>query len=263
MTCTRHLIAAICALALATSVAHAADALPSWNDGAAKKSIVEFVAKVTTEGSSEFVPPSERIATFDNDGTLWAEQPMYTQLAFALERVKVLAPQHPERTTVEPFASLLKGDVKGALAGGEPAAEKIIMATHAGMTGAEFNQIVSEWIGSAKHPITGRLYTQMIYQPMLELVAYLRANGFSNFIVSGGGIDFMRPWTGRVYGVPPEKVVGSSIKSKFEIRDGQAVLVRIPELNFVDDGPGKPVGIDEHIGRRPIAAFGNSDGDMQ
>jgi hypothetical protein len=239
------------------------DPLPSWNDTASKKAIVTFVERVTKQGSPDLVPETDRIATFDNDGTLWAEQPMYTQLAFALDRVKVLAPQHPEWTTVEPFASLLKGDVKGALAGGEPAAEKIIMATHAGMTGAEFNQIVSEWIGSAKHPITGRLYTQMIYQPMLELVAYLRANGFSNFIVSGGGIDFMRPWTGRVYGVPPEKVVGSSIKSKFEIRDGKAVLVRIPELNFVDDGPGKPVGIDEHIGRRPIAAFGNSDGDMQ
>lgn len=247
----------------ATAQSTTSDPLPSWNDTASKKAIVTFVERVTKQGSPDFVPETDRIATFDNDGTLWAEQPMYTQLAFALDRVKVLAPQHPEWTTVEPFASLLKGDVKGALAGGEPAAEKIIMATHAGMTGAEFNQIVSEWIGSAKHPITGRLYTQMIYQPMLELVAYLRANGFSNFIVSGGGIDFMRPWTGRVYGVPPEKVVGSSIKSKFEIRDGKAVLVRIPELNFVDDGPGKPVGIDEHIGRRPIAAFGNSDGDMQ
>src|SRR3954447_24123145 len=202
MTCTRHLIAAICALALATSVAHAADALPSWNDEAAKKSIVEFVAKVTTEGSSEFVPPSERIATFDNDGTLWAEQPVYFQFAFALERVKVLAPQHPEWKDKEPFASLLKGDLRGALAGGEAAILQIVTVTHSGMTTEAFENIVHDWITTAKHPQTGKRYTEMVYQPMLELLAYLRANGFKTFIVSGGGIDFMRVFAERVYGIP-------------------------------------------------------------
>jgi hypothetical protein len=177
--------------------------------------------------------------------------------------VKLLAPQHPEWQTLEPFASLLKGDVKGALAGGEPALFQIVMATHTGMTSVEFDQIVRDWIATAKHPITGRLYTEMVYQPMLELVAYLRANGFKTFIVSGGGIDFMRPWTERVYGIPPEQVVGSSGKTKFEMRDTKPVLMRLPEVDFIDDGPGKPVGIHMHIGRRPIAAFGNSDGDLQ
>jgi phosphoserine phosphatase len=209
------------------------------------------------------VPPPARIATFDNDGTLWAEQPMYFQLAFALERVKVLSSQHPEWKDKEPFASLLKGDLKGALAGGEAAIGQIIMATHAGITTDEFDKVVSDWATGAKHPKSGRLYTQMVYQPMLELLAYLRANGFKTFIVSGGGIDFMRPWTERVYGIPPEQVVGSSIKTKFEMRDGQPVLMRLPELNFNDDKDGKPVGIQQHIGRRPIAAFGNSDGDLQ
>ena len=241
----------------------AGDPLPSWNDVASKKAIVTFVERVTKQGSSEFVPEAERIATFDNDGTLWAEQPMYFQLLFALYRVKVLAPQHPEWATEEPFASLLKGDVKGALAGGEPALFQIVMATHTGMTSEEFDQIVRDWIATAKHPITGRLYTEMVYQPMLELVAYLRANGFKTFIVSGGGIDFMRPWTERVYGIPPEQVVGSSGKVKFEMRDAKPVLMRLPEVDFIDDGPGKPVGINAHIGRRPIAAFGNSDGDLQ
>jgi hypothetical protein len=241
----------------------AGDPLPSWNDVASKKAIVTFVERVTRQGSPEFVPVAERIATFDNDGTLWAEQPMYFQLLFALHRVKVLAPQHPEWATTEPFASLLKGDVKGALAGGEPALFQIVMATHTGMTSGEFDQIVSDWIATAKHPVTGRLYTEMVYQPMLELVAYLRANGFKTFIVSGGGIDFMRPWTERVYGIPPEQVVGSSGKVKFELRDTTPVLMRLPEVDFIDDGPGKPVGIHSHIGRRPIAAFGNSDGDLQ
>jgi len=200
---------------------------------------------------------------FDNDGTLWAEQPMYFQLLFALDRVKALAPQHPEWKTQEPFASLLKGDVKAALEGGEPAIMKIVMATHAGMTSDDFDQIVRDWIASAKHPKTGHLYTEMVYQPMLELLAYLRANDFKTFIVSGGGIDFMRPWTEKVYGIPPEQVVGSSGKSSFEMRDGTPVLMRLPEVNFIDDKAGKPVGIHQHIGRRPIAAFGNSDGDLQ
>ena len=212
---------------------------------------------------ADFVPPAERIATFDNDGTLWCEQPLPVQLYFALDRVKALAPQHPEWKTKEPFASLLKGDLKTALAGGDRALLELVMATHAGMTTVEFEQIVKDWIATAKHPKTGKLYTEMVYQPMLELLAYLRANGFKNFIVSGGGIEFMRPWTEKVYGIPPEQVVGSSIKTKFEMRDGKPVLVRLPELNFNDDKGGKPVGINQHIGRRPIAAFGNSAGDKQ
>jgi hypothetical protein len=224
---------------------------------------MEFVGKITKEGSADFVPIPERIATFDNDGTLWAEQPMYFQLLFALDRVKALAPQHPEWKDKEPFASLLKGDVKGALAGGEPAIFQIVMATHAGMTTGEFEQIVKDWIATAKHPTTKRLYTEMVYQPMLELLAYLRANGFKTFIVSGGGIEFMRPWTEKIYGIPPEQVVGSSIKTKYEMRDGKPVLVRLPGIDFIDDKAGKPVGINSHIGRRPVAAFGNSDGDQQ
>jgi haloacid dehalogenase-like hydrolase len=250
-------------VSLAAEASAAADPLPSWNEGAAKQSINEFVAKVTKEGGSDFVPPAERIAVFDNDGTFWAEQPMYFQLLFALDRVKVLAPQHPEWKDKEPFASLLKGDLKGALSGGERAMLGIMMATHAGMTTSEFEQIVKVWLATAKHPVTKRPYTEMVYQPMLELLTYLRANGFKTFIVSGGGIEFMRPWTEKVYGIPPEQVVGSSIKTKFELRDGKPVLVRLPELNFIDDKVGKPVGIHQHIGRNPIMAFGNSDGDQQ
>ena len=239
------------------------DPLASWNDGAAKKAIVAFVNKVTKAGSPDFVPPAERIATFDNDGTLWAEQPIYFQIAFALDRVKVLAPQHPEWATTEPFASLLKGDLKGALAGGEKALLEIVTATHSGMTTEDFDKIVKDWLATARHPVTKRPYTEMVYQPMLELLAYLRANGFKTFIVSGGGIEFMRVFSERVYGVPPEQVVGSSGKTKFDMSSGQPVLMRLPEVNFIDDGPGKPVGINQHIGRRPIAAFGNSDGDLQ
>jgi len=248
-----------CALANAQTV----DLLPSWNDGSAKQSIVEFVEKVTKGGSPDFVPPTERIAVFDNDGTLWSEQPMYFQLLFALDRVKMLAPKHPEWKDKEPFASLLKGDVKSALAGGEHAILEIIMDTHAGMTTAEFDTIVRDWLATARHPTTKRLYTEMIYQPMVELLAYLRTNGFKTFIVSGGGIEFMRPWSEKVYGIPPEQVIGSSIKVKFELRDGVPVLVRLPELDFFDDKEGKPVAIHQQIGRRPIAAFGNSDGDLQ
>jgi hypothetical protein len=243
--------------------AFAQDPLPSWKDTAPKKTILAFVEEVTRETSPKFVPPAERIAVFDNDGTLWAEQPMYFQLAFALDRVKALAPRHPEWKDKEPFASLLGGDVKGALAGGEPAIAQIIMHTHAGMTAEEFENIVKEWITTAKHPVTQKLYTEMVYQPMLELLAYLRGKGFKTFIVSGGGMEFMRPWVEKVYGIPPEQIVGSSIKMKFELRDGKPVLVRLPELNFIDDKEGKPVGIQQHIGRRPIAAFGNSDGDLQ
>ena len=261
---TPNLLAApACALVFVTSIAHAADPLFSWNDTEAKKSILVFVEKVTKEGSPDFVPAAERIAVFDNDGTLWSEQPMYFQAIFAFDRVKALAPQHAEWKTKEPFASVLKGGVKAALAGGEKALLELVMATHAGMTTEEFSTIVSDWLATAKHPKTGRLYTEMVYQPMLELLQYLRASGFKTFIVSGGGIEFMRPWAERVYGVPPEQVVGSSIKTKYEVRDGKPALVRLPELNFIDHKAGKPVGINEHIGRRPLMAFGNSDGDFE
>jgi phosphoserine phosphatase len=241
----------------------AQDPLPSWNDTAPKKAIITFVEKVTKPGSPDFVPPAERIATFDNDGTLWSEQPVPVQLYFALDRVKALAPSHPEWKTKEPFASLLKGDLKTALAGGEHALLELVMATHTGMTTVEFEQIVKDWIATARHPKTGKLFTAMTYQPMLEVLAYLRANGFKTFIVSGGGIEFMRPWMEQVYGVPPEQVIGSSVKTKFEMRNGQPVIVRLPEFNFNDDKDGKPVAINQHIGRRPIAAFGNSVGDQQ
>jgi hypothetical protein len=241
----------------------AADPLPSWNDGPAKQSIITFVEKVTKAGSPDFVPVPERIATFDNDGTLWCEKPLPVQLYFVLDRVKALAPQHPEWQTTEPFASILKGDLNAALAGGERALVELVMVTHTGNTTVEFEKIVKGWIATAKHPKTGKLYTEMVYQPMLEVLSYLRANGFKTFIVSGGGIEFMRPWAEKTYGIPPEQVVGSSVKTKFELRDGQPVLVRLPEVNFNDDKGGKPVGINQHIGRRPIAAFGNSDGDLQ
>jgi len=254
-------LAAIVLAGLVTT--YAEDPLPSWNDTAPKRSIVSFVEKVTKEGSPDFVPPAERIATFDNDGTLWAEQPLYFQFLFALDRVRVLAPDHPEWKSQEPFASLLRGDLKGALAGGERAMVEIVMATHAGMTTEDFEKIVKEWVATSKHPKLQRSYTECVYQPMIELLAYLRANGFKTFIVSGGGIEFMRPWVEKVYGIPPEQVVGSSIKTKFELRDGKPVLMRLPEVNFIDDKDGKPVGINEHIGQRPIAAFGNSDGDLQ
>ncbi len=257
------MIAALFALAFTTVASQAADPLPSWNDGPAKQSIIAFVEKVTKPGSPDFVPAGERIATFDNDGTLWCEQPMPVQLYFALDRVKALAPQHPEWATTEPFASLLKGDFQKAMAGGDHALLEIVMATHAGMTTTEFEQIVQDWIATARHPKTGQLFTDMVYQPMLEVLSYFRANGFKNYIVSGGGIEFMRPWANRVYGIPPEQVVGSSIKTKFELRDGKPVLVRLPELNFNDDRGDKPVAINRHIGRRPIAAFGNSRGDKE
>jgi len=258
----KALSTAIIAFLLATS-ALAADPLPSWNDGPAKKAIISFVEKVTKEGSPDFVPVTERIATFDNDGTLWCEKPLPVQLFFALDRVKALAPQHPEWKDKEPFASLLKGDLKTAAAGGEHAILELLVATHTGMTTAEFETIVKDWFATAKHPKTGQRFLDMTYQPMLEVLAYLRANGFKTFIVSGGGIEFMRPWAEAAYGIPPEQVIGSSVKTKFELRDGQAVIVRLPELNFIDDKAGKPVGIHQHIGRRPIAAFGNSDGDLQ
>jgi hypothetical protein len=250
-------------LLLGAAAIRGQDPLPSWNDTVPKKAIVAFVEKVTKEDSPDFVPPPERIAAFDNDGTLWAEQPIYFQVAFVFDRVKALAPQHPEWKTKEPFASVLKGDVKGALAGGEKGMAEMMVGTHTGMTTEEFSKTVTDWIATAKHPKTERLYTQMVYQPMIELLAYLRAKGFKTFIASGGGIEFMRPWTEKVYGIPPEQVVGSSGKLKFEMREGKPVLVKLPEIDLVDDKEGKPVGIQRHIGRRPIAAFGNSDGDLQ
>jgi hypothetical protein len=244
-------------------VAFGDDPLRSWNEGATKTSIIQFVAKVTAKDSPDFVPIAQRIATFDNDGTLSCEQPLYVQLMFAMDRIKALAPQHPEWKDQEPFASLLKGDLRGALEGGERTVAEIITATHSGMSTAEFETIVTDWIATARHPKYQQPYTACVYQPMLELLSFLRANGFKTFIVSGGGIEFMRPWTAKVYGIPPEQVVGSSVKTRYEFQGGKPVLFRLPDMNFVDDKAGKPVGINEHIGRRPIAAFGNSVGDQQ
>jgi phosphoserine phosphatase len=260
---TRNLNIAAGLVLLLASPAWAAEPLPSWHDGAARNAIVSFVARVTTAGGPSFVPPAERIAVFDNDGTLWSEQPMYVQLAFALDRVKALAPSHPEWKTTQPFKAALEGDMRALAASGEHGLLEIVMASHAGNTTEEFEQIVTAWLATARHPGTGRPYTEMVYQPMLELLAYLRANGFKTFVVSGGGVEFMRPWVERAYGVPPEQVVGSSIRTKYEVRGGAPVLLRLPELDFIDDKEGKPVAIHEHIGRRPIAAFGNSDGDFQ
>jgi haloacid dehalogenase-like hydrolase len=250
-------------MVLAVSAALAQDPLASWNDGATKNSIVDFVTAVTTQGGPDYVVPQDRIATFDNDGTLWGEQPMYVQLAFVLDRVRAMAPDHPEWKDSEPFKSVLAGDLKGIAASGEKGLAELIAATHAGMSTEDFEKIASDWIATAKHPKTGKLYTQMVYQPMLDLLAYLRANGFDVFIVSGGGIEFMRPWTDKIYGVPPQNVVGSSIKTKYQIVAGKPVLMREAAIDFIDDKEGKPVGINSHIGKRPIAAFGNSDGDFE
>lgn len=261
-TCSLSLVSAF-ALAVFSVPVLAADPLPSWNDTAAKRSIVAFVEKVTAKDSPGYVPPAERIAAFDNDGVLWSEQPMYFQLAFALDRVKNMARDHPEWKDKQPFKGILEGDLKAVMSGGKKSLVEIIAATHAGMTTDEFEQIVTDWISAAKHPKTGRLYKEMVYQPMLELLTYLRANGFKTFIVSGGGIEFMRPWTETTYGIPPEQVIGSSVKTKYEVRDGNPVIIRLPEINFIDDKEGKPVGINSHIGRRPTFAAGNSDGDWQ
>jgi hypothetical protein len=239
------------------------DQMPSWNDGPVKTSITEFVARITTQGGSDFVPVDQRIAVFDNDGTLWREMPMYVQLAFVLDRVKALAPLNPGWKTKQPFQAVLGGDTKALAASGEKGLMELVAVTQAGMTSDEFANIVSDWLATARHPRFKRPYTELVYQPMLELLVYLRANGFKTFIVSGGGIEFMRPWSERIYGVPPEQVVGSSIKTKFEMRDGRPILFRLPQINFIDDKAGKPIGINEHIGRRPIAAFGNSDGDLE
>lgn len=250
-------------LGLAIVSLHAADPLPNWNDGANKSSIIEFVGKITTPGTPDFVPEEDRIAVFDNDGTLWCEQPIYTQLRFTLDRVKDMAPDHPEWKKEEPFKSLLTTSKDKKVEVTEAQLMDILTATHAGMTTVEFADIVKKWIGEAKHPRFDRLYTELIYQPMLELIGYLEANGFHVFIVSGGGIEFMRPWTERVYGIPPEQVFGSVIEVKYEVRDGEPVLIREPKIDFIQDKAGKPVGIHKFIGRKPILAFGNSDGDFE
>jgi len=264
----RALLSAFAALPVLSISARAqtaasGDTLPSWNEGATKQAILNFVTAVTRQGSPDFVSADERIATFDNDGTLWVEHPMYTQLAFGLDRVKVLAPLHPEWKNTQPFKAVLEGDMKTLAESGEHGMAELVMATHAGMTTEEFEKIVTDWLATARHPKFKRPYTELSYQPMIELLAYLRTNGLKTFIVSGGGIEFMRPWTERVYGVPPEQVVGSSIKTQFQMRDGRPELFRLAEVNFIDDKAGKPVGINEFIGRRPIAAFGNSDGDLE
>ena len=258
-----RLLSALTALFLPALAFAAEDPLPSWNEGPTREAILSFVTRVTTESSPDFVPQPQRIATFDNDGTLWSEQPMYFQAFFAFDRVRALAPQHPEWKEKEPFASVLRGEPSKALAGGEHALVEMIMATHTGMSTENFEKTVTDWIATARHPKTGRPFTEMIYQPMLELLGFLRSKGFKTFIVSGGGIEFMRPWTERVYGIPPEQVIGSSIRTKYEVTDGKPSLARLPEVNFIDDKAGKPVGIHQHIGRRPLMAFGNSDGDFQ
>jgi len=263
MKALRCLIAVLPLAAVAQVGLGAADPLPSWNNTAPKKAIVAFVERVTRPGSPDFVPPAERIAVFDNDGTLWSEQPMYFQALFVFDRIKALAPQHPEWKEKEPFAALLRGDMKSVAAAGEKGLVELMVATHTGMTTEEFEKIVTDWIAAARHPKTGRPFTEMVFQPMLELLAYLRANGFKTYIVSGGGIEFMRPWTEKVYGIPPEQVIGSHGKLGFEMHDGKPVLRKLPEIGLVDDKEGKPVGIQTFIGRRPIVAFGNSDGDLE
>jgi phosphoglycolate phosphatase-like HAD superfamily hydrolase len=240
-----------------------ADPLPSWRDGAAKARIFAFVQAVTTTGSPDYVAPADRIAVFDNDGTLWSEQPGYFQLLFAIDRVKALAPRHPEWKTQQPFKAALEGDMKALAAAGEKGLLQLVMSTHAGMTTDEFAAVVADWLATARHPTRGRPYTELVYRPMLEVLTYLRANGFRTYIVSGGGVEFVRVFSEAVYGIAPEQVVGSSVRTKYEVREGKPVIVRLPEIDFIDDKAGKPVGIHKFIGKRPIAAFGNSDGDFE
>ena len=264
-TTLRNICLGLCLFTILTATASLATEgpLPSWNDTASKKAIISFVESVTTPGSPDYVPPAKRIATFDNDGTLWSEQPLYFQFYFAIDRVKELAAKHPEWKTQQPFQAVLEGDLQALAKSGKKGLVELIMATHAGMTTDEFADIVKDWVETARHPSLNKPYTSLVYQPMLELLEYLRTKFFKTYIVSGGGIEFMRPWTEAVYGIPPEQVVGSSIVTKFEMRDGKPVLVREAKINFIDDKEGKPVAINQHIGRRPILAFGNSDGDLQ
>jgi phosphoglycolate phosphatase-like HAD superfamily hydrolase len=239
------------------------DPLPSWNESAARKAIVDFVERTTRQGGPDFVAPAERIAVFDNDGTLWSEQPMYFQLAFALDRITALASKHPEWKTTQPFKGVLEGDIKSVLASGAGGMMQIVAASHVGNTTEEFEAVVTDWMATARHPVSKRRYDEMVYQPMLDMLTYLRANGYKTYIVSGGGVEFMRPWVERAYGIPPEQVVGSRAKVKYEVRDGMPVLLRLPEIDLNDDKAGKPVGIHQVIGRRPTMAFGNSDGDFE
>lgn len=239
------------------------DPLPSWNEGPTKSSIMDYVQVVTSEGSAKFIPKVDRIATFDNDGNLWSEQPAYFQLFFAMDRIKVLADENPEWKTTQPYQSVLENDMATLMTYGEHGLIEIVMATHAGNTVAEFEQIVKDWLATARHPRFNKPYNALVYQPMLELLDYLRANGFKTFVVSGGGIEFMRPWVEEVYGIPKDQVVGSSIKTEFRMNEGKAEIIRLPELDFIDDKAGKPVGINKFIGRKPIFASGNSDGDLQ
>jgi hypothetical protein len=257
------LLALAVGLACATQALAEIDPLSAWNDASAKQAIMEFVDRVTDESSPDFVPPEDRIATFDNDGTLWPSHPMYIQLAFALDRIKALAPRHPEWKAKQPFKAVLDNDLDALEASGEKGLAELVMASHAGMSTAEFDAIVTDWFKKAQHPRFKRHYIELAYQPMVELLDYLRANGFKTYIVSGGGVEFMRPMTGGVYGIPPEQVIGSSIETKYEMKDDEPVLMRLPKVDFIDDKTGKPVGINKFIGRRPIAAFGNSAGDQQ
>ena len=256
-------LAAPATLFAQTTAAPSVDPLPSWNDGQAKQAIRTFVDRVTREGGPDFVPVPERIAVFDNDGTLWSEQPAYFQLAFAIDRVKAMAGDHPEWKEKQPFKAVLEGDKAALAAQGEKGLLELVAATHAGMSAADFAEIVREWMRTARHPRFDRPYGELVFQPMLELLAYLRANEFKTFIVSGGGIEFMRPWAPTVYGIPPEQIIGSSGTTEFRLEGDKVSLVKLPAVEFVDDGPGKPVGINRFIGRRPIFAAGNSDGDLQ
>ncbi|MFI4917386.1 MAG: HAD family hydrolase [Phycisphaerales bacterium JB060] len=258
-----RMLAAMAILACVATIVRGQNTLPSWNDGPSKQAIMDFVTRTTTHGSPDFVPPAERIAVFDNDGTLWSEQPAYFQLIFAVDRVKAMAADHPEWQDQEPFKSAIAGDMEALMATGKEGLMKILAASHTGMTTEEFADSVRQWLATDRHPTTGKKYTQMVYKPMLELLEYLRAKGYKTFIVSGGGIDFLRVFAEEVYGIPPEQVVGTSVAAKYEVRDGVPLLVKQPEGLFVDDKEGKPVGIHQHIGRRPVFAAGNSDGDFQ
>jgi len=249
-------------LLLSANTAFAAAPLPSWNDTPTKQAIITFVEQVTQKGSPNYVPPAERIATFDNDGTLWSEQPAYVQDVFVLDRIKAQAPLHPEWSEKQPFKAVLENDQKTLDSIDFNAWTELVVASQGGATTIEFAQIVNDWITTAKHPQTGKLYTEMVYHPMLELLAYLREHGFKTYMVTGANQEFVRPWAEKAYGIPPEQIIGSTVRTKYELRDGVPVITQLPVSNFVTDGEGKPIGINQVIGRRPIASFGNSDGDL-